>query len=288
MVFTFKDFTESPYARDPHYFVIGHPVSHSLSPLMHQAALAHHDLPGTYVAIDLLPDEVTSFIAWCNREEFRGCNITLPYKQLFLDAVDSVSDAAQDIGAINTIVKEDGRLVGHNTDIYGFLKPLEPLKEDLEGQEAVVFGTGGASKAVITGLISFGIEKVWLVSRRPSQIQNDHPNVDVISYDNWTAVMDPVSIVVNSTPLGMHPNTENSPVRKEEVVFLRDRICYDLIYNPLETKFLRDSRHLSYRSIGGLGMFIQQGSRSFQLWTGKDFPHQKIQSALISHFSDNA
>lgn len=288
MVFNLKEFLGTPYAKEPHYFVIGHPISHSLSPLMHNAALEHYALPGKYAAIDLLPDEITTFIAWCNREEFRGCNITLPYKQLFLDAVDAVHPSAQSIGAINTIVKEDGKLVGHNTDIYGFLKPLEALREDLEGQEAVVFGTGGASKAVISGLIEFGIEKVWLVSRRPSQIQIENPKVDVISYDQWTAVMDPVSIVVNSTPLGMHPNSENSPVREEEIPFLQDRICYDLIYNPLSTKFLRDSDHLSYKSIGGLDMFIHQGSRSFQLWTEKEFPHQKIKSVLISHFSSNA
>lgn len=288
MVFTFKEFIETSYAKRPHYFVIGHPISHSLSPLMHQAALEHNDLPGNYVALDLLPDDVTLFIAWCNRPEFRGCNITLPYKQLFLDAVDSVHESAQAIGAINTIVKEENRLVGYNTDIYGFLKPLEPLRDDLAGQEAVIFGTGGASKAVLSGLIEFGIEKIWMVSRTPSRIQIAQPEVEVISYDSWTAVMDSVSIVVNSTPLGMHPNLDNSPVREDEIPFLKDRICYDLIYNPLTTKFLKSSEHLAYRSIGGLDMFIHQGSRSFQLWTGKEFPHQKIKTTLISYFSSNA
>lgn len=288
MVFNFKEFLETRYAKEPHYVVIGNPISHSLSPLMHQAALEYYGLQGKYIAIDLLPDEVTAFIAWCNRGEFRGCNITLPYKQLFLEVVDAVHPSAQSIGAINTIVKEDGKLVGYNTDIYGFLKPLEALRDDLDGQEAVVFGTGGASKAVISGLIEFGTEKVWLVSRRPSQIQNENPKVEVISYDQWTSVMDPVSIVVNSTPIGMYPNNENSPVREGEISFLKDRICYDLIYNPLSTKFLRDSERLSYKGIGGLDMFVHQGSRSFQLWTGKEFPYPKIKSALISHFSGNA
>lgn len=288
MVFNFKEFTAAQVAKEPHYFVIGHPISHSLSPFMHQIALDHYDLDGTYAAIDLLPDEVTSFIAWCNRDEFRGCNITLPYKQVFLDIVDQVDPDALRIGAINTIVKEEGELVGYNTDIYGFLKPLEELRGDLEGQEAVLFGSGGASRAVISGLLDIGIEKVWMVSRTPGRVQPDIPNVEVISYANWTAVMDSVAIVVNSTPLGMYPHTDRSPVRKEEIPFLRDRICYDLIYNPLSTKFLKDSQHVAYKSIGGLDMFIHQGSRSFQHWTGREFPYSKIRTELISYFSAHA
>lgn len=288
MVFTFKEFTETTYSREPHYFVIGHPISHSLSPLMHQTALDHHGLPGRYAAIDLRPDEVNTFIAWCNRPQFRGCNITLPYKQLFMDAVDDVTDQARKIGAINTIVKEEDLLIGHNTDIYGFLKPLEPFRDELDGREALIFGTGGASRAVVAALFEVGIRKVWLVSRNPVAAPNENADVEIISYDQWTAVMDPVSIVVNSTPLGMHPATDASPVRESEVSWIEGIICYDLIYNPLHTKFLRDSYGLSSKSIGGLEMFIHQGSRSFQLWTGCEFPYQKIETELLSHFSDNA
>lgn len=288
MVFTLKEFTESTYSREPHYFVIGHPISHSLSPLMHQAALDHYGFQEKYVAIDLQPDEVNSFIAWCSRPQFRGCNITLPYKQLFMDAVDEVTAQARKIGAINTIVKEKERLIGHNTDIYGFLKPLEPFRNELDGREALIFGTGGASRAVVTALFEIGIRKVWLVSRNPLAVSNDHPDVEIISYDQWTAVMDPVSIVVNSTPLGMHPATDRSPVRESEISWLLDRICYDLIYNPLHTKFLRESQDLALQCIGGLEMFIHQGSRSFQLWTGREFPYQKIETKLLSFFSDHA
>src|SRR5690625_1957062 len=121
MVFTHKAFNESTYSRDQHYYVIGHPIPQSLSPLMHQAALDHYGLQGKYVAIDLQPDEVNSFIAWCSRPQFRGCNITLPYRLLFMDAVDEVTAQARKIGAINTIVKEKERLIGHNSDSYRFL-----------------------------------------------------------------------------------------------------------------------------------------------------------------------
>src|SRR5690625_5674896 len=100
MVFTFKEFTESTYSREPHYFVIGHPISHSLSPLMHQAALDHYGLQGKYVAIDLQPEEVNSFIAWSIRPQYRGCYITLPYKQLIKTAVNEVTAQARKIGAI--------------------------------------------------------------------------------------------------------------------------------------------------------------------------------------------
>src|SRR5690625_4211087 len=148
MVFTFKEFTESTYSREPHYFVIGHPISHSLSPLMHQAALEYYGLEGKYFAYDLQPDEVNEFIAWGSQPQYRGCNITLPYKQLFMDAVDEVTAHARKIGAINTIVKEKERLIGHNTDIYGFLKPLEPFRNELDGREALIFGTGDRKSVV--------------------------------------------------------------------------------------------------------------------------------------------
>src|SRR5690625_4003351 len=156
------------------------------------------------------------------------------------------------------------------------------------GERLLSLGQGGASGAVVTPFFEVGIRKVWLVWRSRLGVSNDQPDVEIISYDQWTAVMDSVSIVVNSTPLGMHPATDRSPVRESEISWLEGRICYDLIYNPLHTKLLSESQDLALQCIGGLEMFIHQGSRSFQLWTGREFPFQKIESKLLSFFSDHA
>lgn len=291
MALSFKDFISKEISLLPHYLVIGHPISHSLSPLMHQAALEYHHLNAHYYAVELYNDDISDFVSWLNRDSFLGCNITLPYKQLFVDIVDKVDPFAESVGVINTIAKKGSELIGYNTDVHGFLKPLERYRDEIEGSAAIVFGTGGASKAVKSGLISAGISTIIFVTRNLGSLavenfEDDLIDIQYIDYSQWPAYVEDVSLLVNSTPLGMYPNRIQSPVKKSESSLLKDKICYDLVYNPMDTTFLKYARDAGAQTIHGLHMLVHQGDQSFKIWTGESFPleiiYRKLESYLTS------
>lgn len=282
------EFEQSQESDNPHYLLFGHPVEHSWSPLMHNTALQYYEMVATYYAVDLQSSELTKLASYLNRETFLGANITIPYKQIVADYLDHVHEKAHKIGAINTIVKKDYSIEGYNTDYEGFLTPLKEFENDLFGSNALVFGTGGASKAIVVALLEMGIEEIFLVSRTPGAISSfeEFEQVDVISYHEWPSMLDEVLLVVNATPLGMYPNIDESPVRDSEIQFLQDRICYDIVYNPLKTKFLKQAEQMGTTTISGLEMLIEQGSRSFELWTGNPFPTEIIRSTLNERLND--
>ncbi len=277
-------------ATGPHYLVAGHPIGHSLSPVMHQLALEHHGLSGQYCAVDVEPADLSSFISWLNRDQLKGANITIPYKQEFLQVVDRLDRSAERIGAMNTVVKTETGLVGYNTDIEGFLKPLEPYLDELQGESAIVFGTGGASRAVKYALWQSGIENIVHVSRNPGRFSIDHATdlgQDTVycNYHNWQGYAKKSVILINCTPLGMEPDKDTSPVRPEEAGLLKNKICYDLVYNPLKTQFLKLASDYGAETIGGLEMFIGQGNRAFELWTGKRFPENNVREVLLNRLT---
>ncbi len=288
-VFTLPEFRQSEKSKEEHYLVIGHPISHSLSPIMHQTALNHYGKHTRYFALDLSPDDVNSFIAWCSRDEFLGCNITIPYKELFMEVVDEVDPFAKHVGVINTIVKDEGRLVGYNTDVYGFSEPLKPFLESAESLSAIVFGTGGSSKAVKKALEETGFEKIVFVSRNASDkvIKSDSAEIYLVDYNQWQAYAEDAALIVNTTPLGMHPNIEQSPLSADDGPLLNGKICYDLVYNPKETTFLKLVQKHGGKPVYGLEMLIYQGSRAFELWTGKPFPVEKVRNTLTTYFGLN-
>ncbi|MEX0661724.1 MAG: shikimate dehydrogenase [Balneolaceae bacterium] len=287
MAFSFDEFKKSSISQEPHYVVVGHPLGHTFSPLMHTAALGHHNINATYSAVDIRPDELTGFIAWMNNENFKGCNITIPYKEQLFNAVDQLDDSVRGIKAINTISKSDSDeiIIGSNTDIYGFSQPLKEHEDFIEGTRAIVFGTGGASKAVLIALEDFGIEEIVWVSRNPARIQK--PNSDlifhIVGYDQWQAFADEASIFVNATPLGMGNVKDKSVLDESDISLVSNKICYDLIYNPEKTFFLKMATKAGATTINGLDMLIHQGSRSFEIWTGNQFPFKQIKGLLSTH-----
>lgn len=285
---TLSEFINSSKSNNPHYLLFGHPVEHSWSPLMHNTALQYYDIDASYYAIDLRGNELVDLASFLNDPNFKGANITIPYKQTLFDYMDSIDATARQIGAINTIVKQEHYLRGVNTDLNGFVHPLEEYVYHIEGMAAIIFGTGGASKAIVAGLMDMGVEKIFMVSRSPGgkHFWEDKDQVKMVSYDNWMSYSDDAALIVNATPLGMHPKTDQSPVRDSEKQFLADRICYDIVYNPVETKFLKQADDVGAKTIDGLEMLIQQGSESFKLWTGKPFPVKKIRDTLYEKFKN--
>ncbi len=278
----FHEFIKSKEAGEPHFMVIGHPIGHSLSPLMHSIALEAHSIDAQYLAVDLDPGDTDRFISWINKDAFLGANVTIPYKREFLQVVDRLDDTAAAVGALNTIVKESESVTGYNTDVDGFLHPLKPWFDRLEGESVIVFGTGGAASAVIYALDQLGVEQIVQVSRHPGRL--DTGEEILCNYQNWQAYAEESVMLVNCTPLGMHPATEKSPVSEHDTHLLAGKVCYDLVYNPLQTTFLKQAGQAGAETIGGLMMFISQGARAFELWTGKAFPEKKILKALEKKF----
>jgi len=249
---------------------------------MHNTAAANYKLDTVYHAINLEQQELSTLAAHLNEDTFKGANITIPYKQLLIDYMDRLDDTASNIGAINTIVKEAYSLVGYNTDSYGFLIPLEPYKDELEDGRAIVFGTGGATKAIIHALKACNVSEIILISRNPagSTEFQDREEIRVEGYNSWTAFAGEASLIVNATPLGMSHKSGEAPIHEEEKNSLSGKICYDIIYNPVKTRFLSLAEEAGARTIGGLEMLIHQGSRSFELWTGKPFPIDEVRNKL--------
>ncbi|MDZ7659222.1 shikimate dehydrogenase [Fodinibius sp.] len=279
---TLSQFVQSSESDRPHYLLLGHPVEHSWSPLMHNIALQHYDIEAEYHAIDVQNDELTDLASFLNSDLFLGANVTIPYKQSIADYMDNIDISAREIGAINTIVKNEYQLEGYNTDYAGFIEPLQPYEYELNGASAVIFGTGGAARAIVYGLAEMGMEELFLVSRTPSRITSyrDNRQVQIVSYDNWTSFAEEALLIVNATPLGMHPKINSSPIRDQEKQYLEAKICYDIVYNPVETKFLKQALKVGAQTIDGLEMLIQQGSKSFKLWTGHPFPVNIVRDTL--------
>ncbi len=282
---TFKDFLESEFSSRNHYLLLGYPVSHSVSPLMHNTALRHHDIDAQYFAVAVTENDFQRLASHFNSPYFLGANITIPHKTSLMHYVDELSNSANEIGAINTIIKKENSLLGDNTDAYGFLKPLKELSEEIETERAIIFGSGGATKAISFALNDFGFNEVCIVSRRPEALREE-TGLIVCSYDDWNHYAEDASLIVNATPLGMVPNVEASPVKEDEIGLLAGKICYDIVYNPRETKFIKQANKADGLAIGGLDMLIHQGDASFNKWTAKRFPIGLVKMKLDEHFAN--
>jgi len=255
---------------------------------MHNLSLKHYSIKANYVAVELTPQSLPDFISWINNESFLGCNITIPFKKEFLNMPDRLSPEVRAVGAMNTVSKSRaGHIIeGSNTDIYGFKVPLDDYSDLLDYGRAIVFGTGGASLAVQYALMEMDFEEIILVSRSPHFATpiSDSVYTKIVDYSQWQSFADETDLFVNTTPLGMGSRINESPVENVDSGLLEGKICYDLVYNPLQTKFLALAESSGAETIGGLDMLIFQGSRSFEIWTGFSFPVDKVKSALMNTF----
>jgi shikimate dehydrogenase len=286
---SFDEFKASKHSKTPHYLVVGQPIGHSLSPLMHNLSLQHYSIDAEYTAVELYPGSITDFISWINDKNFLGCNITIPWKRELINVPDRLSPEVRAVGAMNTLSKlDDGHIIrGDNTDIVGFKEPLYEYDGILERGRAIIFGTGGASLSVQYALMEMDYEEFILVSRTPQNAKPLGKSIftRVVDYHQWQSFAEEAELIVNTTPLGMGEKKNFSPVNSADLDLLEGKICYDLIYNPLKTKFLTQAESAGAETISGLDMLIYQGSRSFEIWTGHSFPIEKVKHELLNYFS---
>lgn len=264
--------------------LIGWPVEHSLSPLLQNAAAASLGLDLRYLPLPVHPNDLGAALAGLPALGFLGVNVTIPHKEAVIPYLDETEQSARAIGAANTIVVERDaaggrRLVGYNTDWCGFLDDLRALGVSVKKRDCLVLGAGGSARAVAYGLASVGA-KVHVFARRVEQAQQlaadllAHFDTFMIYSRDWAELEQPdevwpaAALLVNTTPVGMAPHVAGSPW-PEERPFPPQAFVYDLIYNPVETRFMRQAAAAGCRTANGLGMLIHQGADAFHLWTGR-------------------
>jgi 3-dehydroquinate dehydratase / shikimate dehydrogenase len=263
------------------YGVIGYPIGHSRSPLIHNAALKAVGRDAVYLPLEV--DDATQFLRdfvhpktkklnW----NLRGLSVTIPYKLSVMPHLDFIDPAAKAVGAVNTIVVKGDELHGYNTDVNGAMKPLTELIE-IKGARAAIIGAGGAARAICYGLLARGASvTIYARDLHKAQALADEFNVQVASLAEFKGNAD---IIINCTPVGMQGHNEGvSPINAEA---LRNvQLVYDLIYNPMETQLLKDAKAAGCKTLGGMAMLIGQAAEQFRLWTEEDAPTNVMWQAI--------
>jgi shikimate dehydrogenase len=264
----------------------GYPLGHSLSPKIHTAALTACGLRGDYSLFPIRPDDtqgLKDLLARVRKKEIRGLNITIPHKQNVIPLLDELTPTAKVIGAVNTIYMCKNKLIGDNTDAAGFLtdlKQITSLSVYSQHSAALLLGAGGSARAVVYALTSDGWN-VAVTARRIDQaneLARQFENIKIMEFNDQTFQLSNLQLIVNTTPLGMIPNTNQSPW--PEMPFPPQAVIYDLVYNPRETKLVKDARAQGLSAVTGMGMLIEQAALAFEIWTGHSPPRSVLFEAI--------
>ncbi|SDC80666.1 shikimate dehydrogenase [Melghirimyces thermohalophilus] len=265
--------------------LIGHPVSHSKSPEMINAAYQKQGLPYIYLAYDVAPEDLKQAVEGMRALGFRGWNVTVPHKVTVMDHLDEVEESARLIGAVNTVMVEEGRLIGINTDGAGYLRSLvTETGIDPAEQQVVLIGAGGAARAVGYALARAGVQRITVVNRTETRAQElaarlkTWTETEGVGLDQAGEKLQGASLLVQTTSVGMYPDTEACPV---DPTFLHEGLLVsDLIYHPRDTRLMREARTRGARVHGGLGMLLHQGALAYRRWTGQEAPTETMREIL--------
>lgn len=269
--------------------VIGDPIRHSLSPIMHNAAIAHLGVDYVYLPFPVATQHLGQAIAGFAAIGLCGFNITIPHKQAILPYLHQVSSVAQAVGAVNTVWRTEAGWSGTNTDVEGFLAPLQSLDRDWRQAEVVILGNGGSARAVVAGCAQLGCAKLAVVGRDRDKLAAFHaswdlPNLTTVVWSDLATCLPQAALVVNTTPIGMSPRVDASPLSPTEMALLpASAIAYDLIYTPNPTQFLQQASAHGAMAIDGLEMLVQQGAAALSLWLGQPAPVEVMRRSLRQH-----
>ncbi|WP_456436342.1 shikimate dehydrogenase [Thermovibrio ammonificans] len=267
------------------YGIIGHPVKHSLSPLMQTAAFEALGIDAVYVPFNLAPQNLKEGIEGLRVLGVRGFNVTVPHKEQVAELVDFLEGDAEFLGAVNTVKNEEGQLTGYNTDAEGFLRSLLEEGVELEGKKALMFGAGGAARAVGYALLKGGVKFLHVVNRSfpkakaLGELLSRRGNVLVYPLRDSVVetLLDEADIIVNTTSLGLHPQ---DPQLFDYSKIPEEKVVVDIIYNPPLTPLLKAAKERGCKVINGLGMLIHQGAVAFEIWTGQKAPVKVMREVL--------
>ncbi|MEA5616290.1 shikimate dehydrogenase [Cronbergia sp. UHCC 0137] len=277
--------------------VIGYPVEHSLSPVMHNVAIAKLGLDYVYLPFPIAPENLEIAIAGLASLGIIGFSVTIPHKQAILSFLSEVSPIAQAIGAVNTVTRQGDKWVGTNTDVEGFIAPLQTIDDQNWHQKtAVILGNGGAARAVVAGCVQLGLAEIHVVGRNSHKLSEfsrsweNSPLAGKFQVHEWEELpklIPQADLLVNTTPVGMYPRVDESPLSMDELGDLPSRaIAYDLIYIPKPTKFLQLAAKQKTIVIDGLEMLVQQGAAALKIWLQQEtVPVVEMRQALQNHFA---
>jgi shikimate dehydrogenase len=258
-------------ANIPHAYVIGNPVKHSRSPQIHRYWLKHYHLDGCYDLAELAPEQLKAFIEKLRRNDNAGANVTLPYKRDVMPYLDQIDEDACNVGAVNTIYKQDGKLLGTNTDVYGFLTHLSLSAPDWRDttQNVMIIGAGGAARAILSAMKKTNIDNVYIANRTKLRAQNlakdIHPAAQAVEMSGLHNKLANIDLLINTTSLGM---TGQPPLELNLSALPKHSIVVDIVYSPLKTDLLYQAEKCGLVAVDGLGMLLHQAVRGFELWFG--------------------
>jgi shikimate dehydrogenase len=263
--------------------VIGHPLGHSMSPVIFAAAFKAAGIDATYEAWDTPPDVLEGRVEALRGSDFLGANVTIPHKTAIVPLLDETDPIATRAGAVNTVVHRDGRLIGHNTDVAGFARALkQDAGFDARGKKTMLLGSGGAARAVALALIEAGASIIYVVGRKPRNIDALVVSLKPLTASGTTITwaywgdgsflrsLNEADLIVNCTPVGVagSETAGTSPLRPDQIS--PDVTVFDVVYNPAETPLVAAAKSRGARATSGLGMLVYQAAESFRLWTGQD------------------
>lgn len=265
--------------------LIGHPVEHSFSPPMHNAAFKKLAMDYAYVAFDVDPDNLKSAIIGAKSLNIKGFNVTIPHKIEVLEFLDEIDEVANLIGAVNTI--DFKNLKGYNTDGIGAVRAIEEITS-IKNKNIVIAGAGGASRAISFYMAKFGAEAISILNRNVDNAEKLAGdvlesgligNVKSDSILDINDYLDSADILIDTTPVGMHPNINDKPIASGENMH-EDLVVFDAVYNPNETVLIKEAIKANAKPVYGIKMLLYQGAESFKIWTGRDAPVEVMEKAL--------
>ncbi len=267
------------------YGIFGYPVKHSLSPLMQNTAFKELGIDAVYVPFEVRPENLKEAVDGVRALDIKGLNVTVPHKERVIEHLDYLSDDAELLGAVNTVKNENGELTGYNTDAEGFLRSLIEEGVELKGKRALMFGAGGAARAVGYALLKGGVKFLNIVNRSFSrakevgELLGKRGNVLVYPLKGSTveALLKDVDLIVNTTSVGMKPE---DPVLFDYSKIPEGITVVDIIYNPPETPLLKAAKERGCKTVNGLGMLVHQGAVAFEIWTGEKAPVETMREVL--------
>ena len=245
------------------YLVIGNPISHSLSPKLHNYWLRQNNIDAIYDKIKLEEDGIKEIIQDIKKQKIAGCNITVPFKKKVIPFLDSLSPGAEKTQSVNTITFEKGNLIGHNTDIFGFDKAIRSLNYNMKDKKILILGAGGVVPSIVFAIKEMGASEITISNRTKQKAENLKILFKKLNILEWGNITN-FDVVINATSLGLNNEKINLDFSKVG----KNKLFYDVIYNPTETNFLKEGKQLGNITENGAKMFIYQAFEAFKLWHG--------------------
>jgi shikimate dehydrogenase len=287
--------------------VIGNPIAHSLSPIIHNAAIEQLGLDYRYLAFPVAPADLKTALAGFAAIGVIGCSVTIPHKQAIMSLLTEITPLAKAVGAVNTVWSTLTGWEGTNTDVAGFVSPLAAMQRDWSQTTVAILGNGGAARAVVAGCHQLGCGEIHVFGRNAAKLaefksswqnvqlsvaggdQSVPVKIDIHLWDQLASLIQRDNLLlVNSTPIGMYPEIDDSPISAEMMAKIgTNSIAYDLIYTPRPTQFLQLAQAQAVMAIDGTEMLVQQGAAAFELWFQQPAPIEIMREKLVRSLSTN-